>query len=771
MLKCYIEGRNIVNGLPKQFQIADGAVFTENYNETLDSGTIILPHIKQKIEIEPYDVVVIFSTADSKCKITQRRLCVDTIRCTQTSLDPEIYKYEIGLFSETKLLEGILCPSLAITKLKVSGREPRSVYYYLVQYNNEYGTKTNSNATQGAFGNKFSFGSNINNPNDTVYNRFNAIACPEMQWNQPTLREVIADLMMVDDCIPVIRNNKIDFIDISETKSEITNAQKQGINYITESQSSADYVSEIKMNIQNAVNSSSPTGSYEDIDSANLPKDKTTIVEEIGFRNNETYLLTTENIQVETSFPIYDLLYTEIIFNATGFYYRESDGIDSYFDCEVHLILKSSSKKYILEYGEWQTKDIKYSGFNETQPLSGNYQNTCLYYKRGSRNILNFNAKQSKTFLWIDQQVSVYELIVNGDLAKQYVMDYISRYETGHFHISTWNNVKIVDCRFKVAYEPLCEETFMASKMPMPRNKRQIIDNQTNSYIDVERQGFVEYLKAKRLGNKIKLINARYKTDESDLPTLAEKVNNSIIFRKEISVKDNYINVNYQATDNYVLRDYFTGIKSKLRSWNVVSGEEAFVRADLLKFYINSSIPSVDNENRKIPVYNSLNDYLTHFKYCVVRFYTEDGWKPNSATAPWGADYYMVEITKQKCGNSVLITFKMQDNTFVAKYISSITEQSGGFGQKNAYYTNYFGETIRGEILFYENFDPQNYDSHATLQSEAQAMKPFVVSNRQLSNLVAKIPFEFHKDNKEIQQITIQFEMNEYANDMFLGKK
>ena len=40
-----------------------------------------------------------------------------------------------------------------------------------------------------------------------------------------------------------------------------------------------------------------------------------------------------------------------------------------------------------------------------------------------------------------------------------------------------------------------------------------------------------------------------------------------------------------------------------------------------------------------------------------------------------------------------------------------------------------------------------------------------------LSNLVAKIPFSFRKDNKEITQITIQFEFNENANDIFIGKK
>ena len=44
--------------------------------------------------------------------------------------------------------------------------------------------------------------------------------CPEMQWNAPTLREVLTDLMMVKDCIPVVKNNVIDFIDLTEKKEQ-----------------------------------------------------------------------------------------------------------------------------------------------------------------------------------------------------------------------------------------------------------------------------------------------------------------------------------------------------------------------------------------------------------------------------------------------------------------------------------------------------------------------------------------------------------------------
>ena len=98
----------VING--NQYQIAQGATFVDNYNETLDSGTIILPQLDSEIEIEPFDLVKI--TGDN---IKTRFLLVDTYTCTQTCLNPAIYKYEITLCSLIKKLEGIILPNLTIT--------------------------------------------------------------------------------------------------------------------------------------------------------------------------------------------------------------------------------------------------------------------------------------------------------------------------------------------------------------------------------------------------------------------------------------------------------------------------------------------------------------------------------------------------------------------------------------------------------------------------------------------------------------------------------
>lgn len=841
MLKCSIISKNLVNGVEQEFNVSEGAVFTENYNETLDSGTIVIPHLTSKIEIEPYDIVKINSSLDSKVRIETRYMCVDTYVCTQTSLDPAIYEYNITLFSLTKLLEGILLPSLSITRLKTG--TPRKVWYYLQQFLDEYGTKLSANATDGYTNPLYSYGWNVVNI-ATASSFFNDTECPEFQWNEPTLREVITDLMMVKDCIPMVTYDiigklRIDYMNVSQTRGDITSAQRSGINYIRESQSSADYVSELKTKLVNSIGEG----------------EITKICEDITFRNYSTYLLTTENVMVETSLPIWKLKSIKLTHKITykNVRFIKTDPLggspEIYTLSDFDYWIQKDLMPFVLEQKEWQTKDIHYEPFNNTKEPSSSYQNTCLYYTIGAKGIHNFDAKQETKMLWIKSQVSVLELILNSETlneteeVEEYARTILHNDHSGinvdEFNI-WWddNNWKTYwqSCMFRVEYEALGEHVFLASKSPFQAHKRQVIDNQSQSYVNIKNQGMLEYLKANRLGNQVKLINARYKLNESATPKLANTIDDSIIFQKQISVYDNFIKANYQATKNYVLRDYFTGIKSKLRSWPIVSGNEAFTRADVCKFYVNKNLASVKS-NYVIPVYLSeeydsskgynvgdfciysgtryvcnaptgygsfraidwtstgltgltetMQDYIDKFKYCTIKFTTKNGNKPGAGDFIWysgGVAYnyaisaFMVEFQKAKCGNSVIFTIKMHDNTLAGNYVASedysISSSVSGMTQKNAPYTDSDGEVTGGEICFYDKFDenlPYTNGNKLPLSHLLPGVAYYQFPNDGVSETIplCKIPFTIHKDNKEILQITIQFEKNDEADDIFLGK-
>ena len=112
----------------------------------------------------------------------------------------------------------------------------------------------------------------------------------------------------------------------------------------------------------------------------------------------------------------------------------------------------------------------------------------------------------------------------------------------------------------------------------------------------------------------------------------------------------------------------------------------------------------------------------------------------------------------------------MYDNAIAGKYISSDNYNFASSGvnekvmtQKNCPYVNDDGENYGGVIEFYSG--KQRVDPLL----EAKLLPYANVNN--FTGLVARIPFNYHKDNKEITQITIQFEWNEDANDIFLGKR
>ena len=792
MLRC-----KFIEKSENYYNISDGAVFTENYNETLDSATILLQQITSEINIEPYDIVMIESY-ENGLTINTRYLCVDTYSKIQTSLNPPIYKYEINLFSLTKMLEGYLCPNLAITKIP---NRILTVGNYISRYTELYLPKTNSSATYGAL-------TDLIECRAELLSYFNA-ECPEMQWNEPTLREVLNDLMMVQDCIPVVKydsvNSKLylDKMVLSYVGEPVENDSDQlnGINYIQETQSSADYVSSLKMHLYNTANN------IIDNDISSLNK-TTRIVEKIGFRNDETYLLNTENMRLQTTFGIWRPLKFMCLANInTRVYYEIAGGVQLYED--VYLEYEIDLTPYVLEQKEWLTKDVYYgtwrSGGQYLMQLSPDYRNTSLYYVRGEKNIYNFNDKQTYSGLFIDTDEYVFQLIANKLNAEvnqnnPVVIQWFNQSGISGT-LTTATSVSrptFTDVVFTLSYDAMDDCVFVASKEGIPTHIRQVVDNQTNSYVDIERQGLLEYLKAKRLGNKMQLINARYFINESLIPQLAQTLDNKIIFKKEIAVYNNYIDVNYTSIDNYVLKNYYTGVKSKLRSWKIVSGAEAITRAENIKFYINSNIASV-NDNYMIPVYNTLASYFANFKECAIRFNTAlEGYYPKNTTyydkdtdqdISIDTNAIQVEFTKHLAGNSAIFTLKMPDNYYAGNYISSYKGKKtystslNYTEQKGIKYADSNGELVGGEIYFYTSAKDIDYNTNYLQAVASRGLKPLVNAgltktdpyeqetglNLSSRSLVARIPFVFYKDSREILQISIQFEMNEDANDMFIG--
>ena len=408
----------------QSFATDEGQVLTVNYNETLDSMTIrmdkkysvvnqkeIIENIDSPIEIEPFDVVFIYLSpllTGDNIKV----MLVDTINETQTCVNPAIYSYEITLFSLVKELEGVLLPNLSITQLFTG--EKRKIGYYLQKYNNDYGLKIRNN---GSFINKYEFSTE-------TLNYFNQFECPEMMWNAPTLREVFNDLMMVKDCIPYIDSDfKIKHLNLTEKKRNLENDQY--INKIQSSRSSADYVSELKMNLVNVVQNNN-----------DKVKNTVTKMEFVPFTTRDSYIMNTDNIVIKTRFPILKIKHLYMIIEgepeSSSEFYSSYGGAFIKIDlCNVQGAHDNEPVNLVYEESEWKTKDLVYRLDRLTEvnrngkaffPFStlSQYQNTTLHYKRGDVYIdgLANVTTNTKTFFgiqWSRQNIELYGYAMQGD--------------------------------------------------------------------------------------------------------------------------------------------------------------------------------------------------------------------------------------------------------------------------------------------------------------------------------------------------------------------
>lgn len=831
----------------RTFYIDEGSTITENYNETLDSAVIRISHLTSRItDLEPFDKVIL---RDETHRLKDKYMCVDTYTETIESLDPYIYNYDISLFSETKELENIILPNLSITQLK---NNKRTVSDYLGRYLTLYGPKLR---TADGFIAKYAF--DATNYDFTIFD----VECPETQWNAPTLREVLTTLMMVVDCIPVVRNNKIGYINLTERKSDISSDSH--INYIQRSQSSEDYVSELKMNMVNVMQTS-------------LDGVKQTVnrIEHMTFRTeDDSYVLTDENYCLKTQFPILRVKHLWMYFQLLN---RKGNVIGSINTYKVDLcgiLLKNGDVKQVLyEQTEYNALPLVRYNPSNFDTIS---QNMSIYYTRYSNIISGFTQLSKQTWIF-DNKISTLNVL------KQLIAEYCNAtdgemYESTSSTLVTQTNVYF-STFFDIEYETTGDAVFQAGKKLAQSHERVVNDNQTFSFVDSYNQGFMEYQKANRLGNQQLHINARftesgfnylifsrvaYYRDESKdhyssrnyygwtdedgntiysirtNPTISTSLyskngtnytnigspsrvyNNhlvgigdcyedSVVYQCQYQIYDNHIEVNAIATKDYILRDYFTGVKARIRAWNYAPAGESFTRHDLNKYYLEFSL-----SRKTEPVFTDLaascsyfvsplyGTYIRPLKYAFVRTETYPTTQDN---------YFALDLSGRIIGNSIVFTFGFDDNFNIAKRVSSelqtsnirytelhnpnatppeqdylvsirsdFTNKYGGIPLEDTRYVDGNGEFA---TLFYQLTytmdDEDELQNLVNVDTVDLTSKSFLYRICQLPEVDSELfedydKIEGHKiirkDNKEVPKLSLQFEFCADTNDILFTKK
>lgn len=779
-LKAILEGQK---NNTSAYELVVGSVFKEELNETLDSGSIIISNVEQerKLELEPYQYVYIYDTESD----FEKYFLVDNFIENYVNLDTPYYEYTISLMSETKLLEKIQLPNRTIRnplkapQLKVNELIGQFCKLYIpsVKYFNK-----NSNT--------WSYHQIIDYQSVIDVNSIFNVDCPDMEFNHPTLRQVLTSLMQVVGCLPRIVNHKLTYINLRLKPTEFV--IPSGRKYIISTSNSSD-----------SYNTSIQTLGENIVGENNIVKNET-----LGFRDVENvFLKHTENLKLTTEFPIKEIkslkmnvpvnfyfgmgvIHLGDTFISNNFVYdnnltKTKIGFEIYYssdlgnDIELRYCfekvsyLNNNFGKVIYQvltrseiYQETATKNIVNESYVYSNTLKDNqdynlivielrkgndygyylisvdnvyhfymptlyivdltslvfetqarkllrtdltyspetiedmskYYYTTLEYTYGNKDISGF-SQQYDYVEWYGK----YQNILISNIATIYKsnLDYLGELEDRiikyYFTLTPNNKTKfridrtdynIIDNVLNTSLSPYSAYTFnityipfnnvnlkfdKSKDIPLPLTQ---LDNQESAIPSLTAFALREQEKVERIGNNVVKINASNITNLSEINALNTKYNDSIIFSKEIAYYEDFCNVNYIATKDYVLKNYFTNIQTKYRAYRYVEYANTVLRIENRKYYVYLNERSfngsdtlgvgnlTDKQNRK----KKINDYFL-------------GNLVNDETIFDTLDYNIKATTDNKMFRNDLSIIKFNNN--IALNYRDFDSVSGGIGIEN----------------------------------------------------------------------------------------
>lgn len=852
-LKCKING--------KEYNVAQGATFAEEYNETLDSGTIIIPHVKKIRDLMPFDDVFIYNSKSEfkgygpgvEMPKFYKHLLVDQFSEEIINLDEGIYTYKIELMSETKKLEVIQLPNISITQ-PLKKENKKSVYEYLIDFVDLYSPlkKVSVDGEKWTFKKKYSVDPELEKDFGNVY-------APDFSLNAPSLKDVIAQLMLVKDRIPFVKDDVICALDISVRKGPFDLNTKY-VNYISGSRSSANHADNLKRTYSNA-----------------LSQDNTCdMVEYMGFRNSDSALLTLQNLRLETRYPIYKInkvymcYYKKINFKIKGTETMET----KYFLCkqDISKLVKLNSERNLLsqDWNDFHSGGIKYKTVDELSK----YKMMTVGYNIGSNYIEGWGTQYSypsnwwsegstNGFLLFDNTASYVQNIFGimnnfyplgiysngfideffGEESENYEIqlgDYknaraaIKNEVVNPYEVTTgwedfpknWDDLTEMEAIklkpistflkslfFIVDYNAFYNGTIVYSKDDRYRDDITINDNASASLTILEKDGIFQKEKANRFGNKGIAINARY-SDVSQIQELGSVYENDddtdvVIYHKEYSIYDNVINCSYAGTKNYVLKNYFTSVFARYRTYNLMSYGESTTRAENNKMMVLFSKDKsyCETENKKIEFNKNtflkqpleqIFSFNTPTEATKVTNFFENRGQINAGVIGHKGKWYLSDVNKFVAGQSLCFNTRMFDNASGGVYIKQLQPlynlkvKDDFVGSVQDWYLMVDDvETGKAEFLsFYIfNLDDENQYANEIIPRNSSDERDLDYIKTVLKDRIMKLPYidntpasfsqyvknmiggqyKVNKDNKETIDMTFQFEPICYEKDVVIS--
>jgi hypothetical protein len=368
--------------------------------------------------------------------------------------------------------------------------------------------------------------------NYNLKTKLSNIIAVEEQFNSPTSKEYYNSILEKITSIVKVENGVIDCFDLSKKGNAI---DERKILFTNNAQTIEEYYSDIVTDVQGVQS-----------------EDATIITELVGVRSPENAVVTYDNAVVQLSHNINFLkeviVWAKIKVNGT-------EKIQGYriYGGDYHLIKEKS--EYDL---------LKIS--NKLSDFSSDIKRNNLYYTRGSNKIEGLSYNEKTWLVGLSSVLTAIESIITK--------------------INSENNFTAIfdgdirDLKFQVTYSAIDD---VSTKFEKDTTTKSVIrDNQTDSYVDLDKFAKAQQEKINRLGNPILEINARY-NDLSEVPALMDYIDDYVLAEREIVYHRHYIDFKGVLYKDYVKKNLFYGVNAKKRSYNLMLDNEAVTRKELTK--------------------------------------------------------------------------------------------------------------------------------------------------------------------------------------------
>lgn len=646
------------------------------------------------------------------------------------NLEDGIYKYKIELFSETKGLEVVQLPNSSVTEPLIFSKKI-TIYDYICKYLYLYSPIIKVEYLQSGktfkYRRKYSIAPELKDA-------FGKIYCQDFTLTNPTLREVLTQLFITKDYIPVIKDNVLTYLDKTKRNGYFHNCDKgvdelkKYVNFITGSLSSDNYTDNLRRPYQNAIGN--PHSCHS--------------VEYIGFRNSNDALLTLSGLKLETRYPIYKINKMLMCYYKDITYTNTNTGeiiAEKRFLCKQNItpFIKLNSERNLLSQ-DWEdfynttietTKIedlVKYkfatigydigsntiTGWGESYSYASGFWDYQATYIENIFRYMDYNNRYGitpYTTIQADDGVGIYVPKCNGtyshtSLLSSDVFDVISSSNDS-------SGAKIKSIFFEIEYEPMYSGAIIHSK-DAGRDNITFSDGGSSALALLEKDGLAQKEKINSLGNKTIHFTARYNGDDisqlQDLGSVYEYNGDTdiIIYHKEYSIYDNFISCSYIGAKDYVLKNFYTSVYAKHRPNKLMSYEESISRSENSKVSILLSKNNLYYENpTSNPIkYKNLRPtenggYTRNIIQHLLNIFSQsEGYigkiddmfnssndlfissnNINYGVFTYNGRYFVSDVTTFVSGHSLCLGLQIPDNVTSGVYIKKLVSETNVFSK------------------------------------------------------------------------------------------